>query len=614
MAGLCGWFSLPFEENEARSKLDAMGSHVPTHQTRVERHVGARDACMLLAVSDTACVIASESLVGAVDGFVGWRDEALARRAAQDGFAASLLDAWNRLGSDCIALLRGSFAVALHDVRNDESVLAVDNMGRRPLAYCVLPDGGVAFASSATALTALPGISDTIDPQSVYNFVYFHAVPSPRTIFADVRKVPPGRRLLVRNGNAQSDRFWQPGFGDRSRRPSDSLLDVVRGAVQRCHAPRQTGCFLSGGLDSSTVAGVLNEQTEGPAAAFTIGFAQEGYDEIGYARIATEHFGLDLHDYYITADDVESAFGEVARAYDEPFGNSSAVPTLICARLAAENGRTTLLAGDGGDELFAGNERYATQKLFGFYERLPEFLRHALLEPFFGRRSVVERGRGLQHKVRRYIEQANIPLPARTQTYNLLSTSSPATVFSDDFLATVDPEEPLRALDAEFSAEDDATPLDRLLQMDWKFTLADNDLRKVGRMCDLAGVTVRYPLLDDDVVDYSIQIPSSVKLRRLELRSFYKKATSGFLPDQIIRKSKHGFGLPFGEWLRKHDNLRSLVGDRVASLKQRGIFSEEWIDQLLAQHASEHAAYYGNFVWVLAIFEEWCRQKSLTIR
>ncbi|MEO1573420.1 MAG: asparagine synthase C-terminal domain-containing protein, partial [Pseudomonadota bacterium] len=458
----------------------------------------------------------------------------------------------------------------------------------------------------------LAGVDDRVDPQGIYSYIYFHVVPSPRSIFRGVHKVAPGEVVHVAGGKATRHRYWTPDFGVRPRRPDGPLLPVVREAIERTGVSAATGSFLSGGLDSSTVAGVLNEQTDGPAKAFTIGFAQEGYDEIEFARTAVRHFGLDHHDYYITGPDVVSAFSEVARAYDEPFGNSSAAPTLICARLAARSGITDLLAGDGGDELFAGNERYATQKLFGYYQWIPGALRSALLEPFFGRASVVRKGRGFQHKVRRYIEQANIPMPARTQTYNLLHTTAPTEVFDADFLREVDTQAPLTALAEAYDHGDSADPLDRLLQMDWKFTLADNDLRKVGRMCDLAGVTVHYPLLDDALVDYSISVPSHMKLKRFELRSFYKNETRNFLPDEIINKSKHGFGLPFGEWLRKDDDLRHLIGERVDNLRGRGVFNTAWIDTLLEQHASEHAAFYGNFVWVLAMFEEWCQQHDVS--
>ncbi len=610
MAGLCGWFQ--HNDSEAAPDLNALTRALPSHQSRSSVLERGAQVVSLLAADQNSGAIEHNGLFVAIEGTPYFRDATLSQRAAKDGFMTTLADALLDNVDQTLAKLSGGFTLAAHHVGRDESYLAVDRMGRRPMSYGVGSGNTLYFASHATALRGCPGIDDGIDPQSIYYYVYFHVVPSPATIFKGIRKVRPGHVVRVKNGSVSSSRYWHPAFGVRPRRPEGPLLPVVRDAIARCGVSPTIGSFLSGGLDSSTVAGVLNEQTDGPANAFTIGFAQEGYDEIEYARTAQRHFGLSLHDYYITGADVAGAFGEVARAYDEPFGNSSAAPTLICARLAAKSGVTDLLAGDGGDELFAGNDRYATQKLFGYYRHVPGVLKRALLEPFFGRASVVARDRGLQHKVRRYIEQANIPMPARTQTYNLLHTSAPSDVFNPDFLRQINQDAPLDLMSDAYNSGDDADYLDRMLQTDWKFTLADNDLRKVGRMCDLAGVTVHYPLLDDDVIDHSIRVPSSTKLKRMELRSYYKNQMRNFLPDEIINKTKHGFGLPFGEWLRKDDDLRELVGDRVASLRQRGVFSSAWIDQLLSQHASEHAAYYGNFVWVLAMFEEWCQQHSIS--
>ncbi|MFK8014542.1 MAG: asparagine synthetase B [Gammaproteobacteria bacterium] len=608
MAGLCGWFSL----SGAAPDLQATARRLPDHHTRQVELTRDQHALKVLATDDNSGVIEHNGLLLAIEGSPYINDPALSQRASQNGFLTAIASALLDNVEATLTKLGGGFTLVAHNQQTGDVVLAVDRMGRRPLAYALVDEGAVVVASHATAMRGIAGVDDRVDPQSIYHYVYFHAVPSPSTIFRGIRKVRPGHAVHIRHGKATSKRYWIPQFGRRPRRPSGPLLPVVREAVERCGVTPTIGSFLSGGLDSSTVAGVLNEQTDGPAKSFTIGFAQEGYDEIEYARTATKHFGLNLHEYYITGQDVASAFGEVAQAYDEPFGNSSAAPTLICARLAAKNGVDTLLAGDGGDELFAGNERYATQKLFGYYQHIPAFLRRGLLEPFFGRASVVARDRGFQHKARRYIEQANIPMPARTQTYNLLHTSSPSDVFDPDFLKQVDQNAPLDGMAEAYNAGDEADFLDRMLQTDWKFTLADNDLRKVGRMCDLAGVTVHYPLIDDAVIDHSISVPSSLKLKRMELRSYYKNQTRQFLPDEIINKSKHGFGLPFGEWLRKDDDLRDLVGNRVASLKQRGVFAPGYIDQLLQQHASDHAAYYGNFVWVLAMFEEWCQQHSMS--
>ncbi|MFK7887686.1 MAG: asparagine synthetase B [Gammaproteobacteria bacterium] len=609
MAGLCGWYRS--HESASTPDLQAMARQLPSNEQRNACVDITRYAALVRATDANSGVIEHEGWLVAIEGTPGFHDEALAKQANEQGFVPVLANALRDNPTKTLAKLSGGFSLAAVDAQSGDTWLAVDRMGRRPLCYALGSDNTVLFASHATALKGLDGVDARIDPQSIYYYVYFHVVPSPASIFRGVRKVAPGEVVRIRGDQVTSERYWHPGFGQRPRRPDGPLLPVIRDAVARCGVSPSIGCFLSGGLDSSTVAGVLNEQTDGPANAFTIGFAQEGYDEIEYARTAQRHFGLSLHDYYITGEDVANAFGEVAQAYDEPFGNSSAAPTLICARLAAKNGVTDLLAGDGGDELFAGNERYATQKLFGYYRHVPGFMR-AIMEPFFGRASVVRRGQGFQHKVRRYIEQANIPMPARTQTYNLLYTSAPTDVFNPDFLRDVDQQAPLDLMAEAYNTGEDADYLDRMLQTDWKFTLADNDLRKVGRMCDLAGVTVHYPLLDDAVIDHSISVPSSVKLKRMELRSYYKNSTRNFLPDEIINKSKHGFGLPFGEWLRKDDQLREIVGSRVASLKERGVFSVAWIDQLLEQHRSDHAAYYGNFVWVLAMFEEWCQQHQIS--
>ncbi|MEM6638473.1 MAG: asparagine synthase C-terminal domain-containing protein [Pseudomonadota bacterium] len=607
MAGLCGWIRT---REDAQPDLDTMASALPSHGDERGRTTGARHGAFVRSVYPSDGVATIDNWVIALEGAPTFTDSAMMARAAENGVARVLLEEIARNPDRAFSALRGPFSVAAINLLEYEALFAVDRMGRRPLAYAPLPDG-VAFASQATALRSVDGVDGRLNPQSAYHYVYFHVVPSPGTIFRGIEKVAPGEIVQVSNGRAHRRRFWRPDFSQRARRPSSPLLPVVRDAVARTGVSETSGAFLSGGLDSSTVAGVLNEQTDEAAKAFTIGFAQEGYDEIEFARTAVRHFNLDHYDHYITGPEVAAAFGEVARAYDEPFGNSSAVPTLICARLAARNGVTDLLAGDGGDELFAGNERYATQKLFGLYQHVPSTLRRSLLEPFFGRASVVRKGRGFQHKVRRYIEQANMSMPGRTQTYNLLHTTPAAEVFDEAFLADVDTEAPLAALAAAYDDGDTADPLDRLLQMDWKFTLADNDLRKVSRMCDLAGVNVHYPLLDDALVDYAISVPSSLKLKRFELRSFYKQETAGFLPAEIINKSKHGFGLPFGEWLRTDDDLRALIGERVDQVKARGVFSERWVDTLLAQHASDHAAFYGNFVWVLAMFEEWCQQHDV---
>jgi asparagine synthase (glutamine-hydrolysing) len=372
-------------------------------------------------------------------------------------------------------------------------------------------------------------------------------------------------------------------------------------------AAERPGTFLSGGLDSSTVTGLLAEARQGDVDAYSIGFSVEGYDEMDYARLAARHFGVRHHEHYVTPADVMAAVPAIAAAYDEPFGNSSAVPTYLCAKMAADNGTSLLLAGDGGDELFAGNARYLKQRVFEYYGRLPGALQK-LLEAVQAR----EWGAGLPYlgKLHRYVAQAKIPLPDRLQSYNFMEQQPLVEIIASDLLARVDPEGSRQLLREEYHLDGDASTLNRLLRLDWRFTLADNDLRKVGAMTRLAGVEVRYPMLDDAVAAVSLRIPSRLKMTRGTLRHFYKRAFRGFLPDAILAKPKHGFGLPFGLWVLNHPGLHQMAYDAIISLKKRDLIAAAYLDQLADRHRDEHAAYYGELIWILMMLELWLQNEE----
>jgi len=250
----------------------------------------------------------------------------------------------------------------------------------------------------------------------------------------------------------------------------------------------------------------------------------------------------------------------VARHYDQPFGNSSAVPAFICARMAREQGIHKLLAGDGGDELFGGNTRYARQKIFEAWWRLPKPVR-AVAAPILA--NELTRRIPLLKKAASYVEQAIVPMPARMETYNLLQRFGREQVFTAAFLASVDAAGP-GALPASVYEQHCAAPfVDRMLAYDWRFTLADNDLPKVSGTTRLAGVDVGYPLLADALVDVSLLLGPADKVRGLRLRHFFKESLTDFLPPQIIAKQKHGFGLPIGVWTRTKPNIASFVRDTL---------------------------------------------------
>jgi len=264
-----------------------------------------------------------------------------------------------------------------------------------------------------------------------------------------------------------------------------------------------------------------------------------------------------------------------------------------------------LLAGDGGDEIFAGNDRYAKQKVFQYYGQMPGILQSAAKGVFCG---TPLPKLPLLSKAASYIKQAQVPLPDRLETYNFLNQFGVENMFNGDFLSAVDVQQPIsqqRQRYFECSSDD---PVDRMLYLDWKFTLADNDLVKVGRMCEMAGVDVRFPLLDKSVVDFSCTIPADIKLPGNKLRHFYKESCRGFLNDETLSKSKHGFGLPFGLWMKENKALRELALDNLLAFKKRKIVKDSLIDEVLDAHQSDHASYYGELIWIMVVLELWLQQ------
>lgn len=515
----------------------------------------------------------------------------------------AILAAYDDAGTLATLDLAGSYVLLIADAGRARVVLAVDRFGACPL-YVRADDGALSFASDLHALAAEPGFDPAIDPQAIYDYVFFHCIPAPRSIYRGVRKVDAGGLLVWDGVELTAGVHWQPHFPADGPVPTgleSALRDALEGGVAR-HAGGECGAFLSGGLDSSSVAGMLG-RVAGSARTFTIGFDAPGYDESGFARTAADHFGTEHHEYFVTPADVRDSMPAIAAHYGEPFGNSSVIPTYHCARFAREHGVDHLLAGDGGDELFAGNTRYVDQRVFEHWFRLPSWVQGAIeagyrVLPFLASVPVARKGAG-------YIRQARMGLPDRLQAYNFLHRFEPERVFRPEWLSGVDTSAPWQLWRTRYAEPESATPLQRMLYLDWKFTLAANDLVKVSHMCDLAGVEVSYPMLDDAVVDVSLRVPPAGLLPDGELRGFYKRAFRGFLPDEIITKTKHGFGLPFGVWMREDRGLRDLAGDALAGLRNRNIVEPVFLDEARRLHADGTAGYYGELVWILTMLELW---------
>jgi asparagine synthase (glutamine-hydrolysing) len=605
MTGFFGWFGGSFAANSHARALERLAAAGPYTSLIQESDVG------LFAVTAHTSCARSGDLIAAAQIAGG-------RPSTPPGslFAERCIEKYRAGGAASLTTVAGPFTLVVFDLRERRALFAIDRCGIGSLAYAEVR-GGTVFGTDAATVAWHDAVGRKLNPQAIHDFAFLHTCPAPRTIYRGVAKLEPAQALVVSPGKPSSvSHYWTPAFcadgpADETRLAAE-LRDTLQAAVVRAANGAKVGSFLSGGLDSSTVTGFAASAGPQYAHAYTIGFQHPDYDESHFARIAAERFRADLKLYYVTPDDVASSIRDIARAYDEPFGNSSAVPTLFCARNAVADGVRIMLAGDGGDELFAGNERYAKQALFRHYERVPRFLRAALIDPVaykLGRAS----GSGPLWKLYRYVDQARAGTGRRMlEVFDQRKGIPPSELFTAEFGALLDPRLPGEEI-VDFFARSPATnDIDRMLHLDWKITLADNDLRKVNRMCEFAGAEVRYPMLDDTMLDLCTRVPASLKLRDGQLRYFYKRAFAEFLPTEIINKRKHGFGLPFGEWLRSEPVLRDLTYPTLQALKQRGIFSAAAIDRVVAQHGSEHASYYGSMVWALLMLELWLQEHSLT--
>ncbi len=487
-------------------------------------------------------------------------------------------------GAEFVKLLHGAYACALWDSKTNRLLLSIDRFGVKSL-YWRREGERLLFASRVGAIRAVQRSPIEVNPTAVLQFLLFSAVPAPFAIDKGTEKLRPGTVLTYEAGRILEKQYWDIEYPESTdtnvSRWARELREEMRSAVHRnldgCEES-STGCYLSGGTDSSSVVAFASEKFR-PAHSFSIAFEESAFSEIEFARTSASAFGADHHEKFLTAQDASSALDKIITYFEEPFANSSAIGSYYCAVLAKENGVSTLLAGDGGDELFAGNERYASDKRFGLYHELPTWVRRGVIEPLT--RLLPDNDSKLSLP-RRYVRRANIPNPRRILSYGLFLSLSPHEIFEEGFLEQVGLDNWLAIPDGHFARAKAKSELNRMLYLDVKMTLADNDLRKVSGTAEMAGVNVRYPFLDDRLAEFSGRIPSSLKLKGFEKRYIFKQAMKEILPQKVLNKKKHGFGVPLAQWLLQNPQMGELRQDLLHDprTRQRGYFlpssSTDW--------------------------------------
>jgi asparagine synthase (glutamine-hydrolysing) len=573
---------------------------------RVEHKADGAAGVAISKSFDTQQIFESDRLLVACDA------DLYDTGAASQNTAALLAGLYERHGSSFVEKLQGSFSVVLWDRREHKLFAAVDGFGINRLVY--FENGEVLLVGSRIdALLRASGISPEINLRAIANFLNFGVNLLPETILQNVQRLAPGTLLVASEGKTRIERYWNMryGVGDDSneKRLSRQLEEVVEKAVAaNCKDDEFSGvgAYLSGGTDSSTVVGMMSRLGRGPVKAFSIGFEEEQFNELEYAGITARKFHAEHHIYRVSANDCMEAIPHMVRYFDEPFANSSAIPTYFCGKLAAQNGVKVLLSGDGGDELFGGNERYLTDKIFQTYQTFPRALRKGLIEPIVN----LMPERGPLGWPRKYVRRSNMPGFERYFSYNFLRAHAMEEVFHGEFLASLGGYSVLEIPERYYNDAPARDHLDRLLYIDVKITLGDSDLPKVTQMSELAGIRTRFPFLDRAVAEFSGRIPPHLKVKGFNKRYLFKKAFRNLLPIEVVKKKKHGFGIPVATWLKSDRRLREFSRDILFSTRAmgRGYFRRDFIEDLIRRHEADDTTYYGDTLWSFFVLELWHRQ------
>ncbi len=481
-----------------------------------------------------------------------------------------------------------------------------------PLYYMKTEDGFMCASDMRLMLLAI-GHKPKVNKSAIYHYLNFAYIPSPHTIIEGIAKLPPGFRLDAAGGHINSRSFAEVSFfGNANGSVRDAvgalrntIVDTVRG--YRPGDQTTWGTFLSGGADSSSISGILAQADVARRVdSFSIGFAEAGYDEMAYSRFAVEHFGLTGHELNVSEDDAVAIVPRLVKAFSEPFGNPSAIPTYYCADLARKQGKQLLIAGDGGDEIFGGNQRYAKDQIFTRYYRAPAPMRWvgSMLAAILSRFDF-----SIANRVRNMIRRGQMPNPDRFYSDDSFASDHFVALLTPAFREAVRVEESLDIQREIFVRGAIDSELHRLMYLDLKLTIAESDLVKVISASKLAGVDVSFPFLDRELVDYVGRFPERFKVNGFRKRVLFKLAMVGILPARIRKKKKQGFGLPVAVWLRRKGNMHALVKRVVLSEQaiSRGYFNPEFVAELVERHAHNRWDH-SSEIFRLLMLELWHRE------
>jgi asparagine synthase (glutamine-hydrolysing) len=527
-----------------------------------------------------------------------------------------VVHAYEEWGEACLQRLNGMFAFALWDSRKRRLLLARDRFGIKPLYYRLTEDR-LAFASEIKSLLADPEVPREIDLNALDQYLAMEYVPSPRSIFVGISKLPPGHCLTwdQETGRERIARYWNvdlrpseergAGAGKTDDEHAADLREVLRESVRReLISDVPLGVFLSGGIDSSAIAAMMSELTPGNVSSFSIGFNDPSFDESAYARQVAKHLGTNHHELVLEAHMMSDLVPTIASGLDEPLGDASIIPTYLLSKFTRSHVKVAL-GGDGGDELFAGYPTVAAHRIAGYYNRLPGPVRRGLIAPIVKRLPVSLDNLSIDFRAKRFVSAADREVGSRHLAWlGSFDEGARGSLLSAEVRSQLSPDQALDIVAGHLADQDLSDPLNQVLYLDMKLYLEGDILVKLDRASMLNSLEARVPMLNVELVEHVARLPLSLKLRRLRSKFLLKHALRDVLPPDILHRKKKGFGIPVGKWIRgslRDDFRDALDPGRIGS---QGLLDPGAVSQLLDDHLAGRRDNRKQ-LWTLYMFERW---------
>jgi len=502
-----------------------------------------------------------------------------------------IVHCYEEYGDECVSKLNGMFAFAIWDERRRRLLLARDRLGIKPLFYTV-SDGSLLFASEIKSILQDRTVKREVNLHALHSFLSLNYIPHPETIFKGFYKLPPGHILTCeRDGEVKIREYWDVKFGmdgkgevKSEEEYAEELREKLKESVRlRLLSDVPLGVLLSGGIDSSSIAALMSILVDEPIKTFSIGFEEKSFNELEYARIVAKMYGTDHHEMIVKPNAVE-LLPKLVWHFDEPFADSSAIPTYLVSKMAREH-VTVVLSGEGGDEVFAGYETYAAYQAAELYSKIPRLIRKKLIRPIVHSLPTSTKKVSFDYKAKIFVDGDDYSPERRHYWWKLIfSEDAKKQLYSQEMLSGNVFEDSFGEFANYFDKTDAVDMLNKILYVDTKVYLANDILVKSDRSSMANSLELRVPMLDHNVVEFAASLPPELKLKGFKKKYILKKAMEPLLPKKILYRKKKGFSIPAPSWLR--NELKEMVLDVLspAELKRTGYFNPDYVNQLLKQH------------------------------